>query len=335
MLKEILYENDGFMAGRQGKDEFLLDEYSKTITRVAASLSQSVVHIKVRKKGSTAQGKRAVKDEMATGSGFIISSDGYIVTNHHVIEQASEVMVALQDGREYDAMLRGSDAYTDIAVIKIYAENLSSSAFGNSDQLLPGQIVVAIGNPFGFQCTVTAGVVSALGRTLRTTAGRLIDDVIQTDAALNPGNSGGPLADSSGKVMGVNTAIIPQAQGLCFAVSSNLAEYITGRLILDGKIRRAYLGVAGQMVRLSQRIIQYNKLQKSGGVYIYSIERNSRVDNLELRNGDIIVGFDNQAVGSVDDLHKILRENYILKTSKVDILRNGIKEKVFVTPGEL
>lgn len=316
----------------ENKDGYILDAYSKIIAGVAARVSQSVVHIQVDKK---MRDPRTNKQTIApaSGSGFVISSDGYIVTNHHVVEDAVKVLVMFSDGRQLQAELKGADPSTDIAVLKIYDNNLKALAFANSDVLQAGQIAVAIGNPLGLQYTVTAGVVSALGRTLRAKNGRLIDDVIQTDAALNPGNSGGPLVDSDGNVIGVNTATIPSAQGLCFAVSSNLSSFIAGKIIMDGKVNRAYLGIAGQLVNLTERIVAVNKLQKKTGVYIFEKVADANVYNNELRTGDIIVDFDGKPVGSVDDLHKLLRQETIGVQKPVGVLRNGHKTNVMVVPG--
>jgi S1-C subfamily serine protease len=271
----------------------------------------------------------------ASGSGFVISSDGYIVTNHHVIEDAVKITVLFSDGRQLQADLKGADPSTDIEVLKIYDSNLKALSFANSDLLQAGQIAVAIGNPLGLQYTVTAGVVSALGRTLRAKNGRLIDDVIQTDAALNPGNSGGPLVDSDGAVIGVNTATIPSAQGLCFAVSSNLSSFIAGKIIMEGRVNRAYLGIAGQLVNLTERIIAVNKLQTKTGVYIFEKVADANVYNNELRTGDIIVDFDDKPVGSVDDLHKLLKQETIGIRKSIGVLRNGHKTTVTVIAGKM
>ena len=268
----------------ENKDGYILNAYSKTIAGVAARVSQSVVHIQVDKKMRDPRTNKQTTAP-ASGSGFVISSDGYIVTNHHVVEDGVKIMVMFSDGRQLQADLKGADPSTDIAVLKIYDSNLKALAFANSDVLQAGQIAVAIGNPLGLQYTVTAGVVSALGRTLRAKNGRLIDDVIQTDAALNPGNSGGPLVDSDGNVIGINTATIPSAQGLCFAVSSNLSSFIAGKIIMDGKVNRAYLGIAGQLVNLTERIVAVNKLLKKTGVYIFEKIADVNVYNNELRPG--------------------------------------------------
>jgi len=227
-------------------DAGLLDAYSKTITGVVGEIAHSVVHIQVQKKVIE---KRTSMErvQQGSGSGFVISSDGYIVTNNHVIENASDIKVNFSDGRIEKAELKGTDPSTDIAVIKIFGSGQKALAFANSDSLKVGQIAIAIGNPLGLQHSVTAGVVSALGRTLRATNGRLIDDVIQTDAALNPGNSGGPLVNSSGQVIGINTAVIPSAQGLCFAVSSNLTAYVAGKLIIEGRVKRAQASRQGRV----------------------------------------------------------------------------------------
>ncbi len=316
----------------ENKDGYILNAYSKTIAGVAARVSQSVVHIQVDKKMRDPRTNKQTTAP-ASGSGFVISSDGYIVTNHHVVEDGVKIMVMFSDGRQLQADLKGADPSTDIAVLKIYDSNLKALAFANSDVLQAGQIAVAIGNPLGLQYTVTAGVVSALGRTLRAKNGRLIDDVIQTDAALNPGNSGGPLVDSDGNVIGINTATIPSAQGLCFAVSSNLSSFIAGKIIMDGKVNRAYLGIAGQLVNLTERIVAVNKLQKKTGVYIFEKVADVNVYNNELRTGDIIVDFDGKPVGSVDDLHKLLKQETIGVEKQIGVLRSGHKATVTVIPG--
>ncbi len=315
-------------------DRQLLDAYSDTVSRVVNTVSESVVHVQMEKKTIDKRtGKPFVQS--GAGSGFIISSDGYIVTNNHVVERAEKIKVSFSDGRTSIAEVKGADPSTDIAVLKIYESGLKSLAFGNSDRLQPGQIAIAIGNPIGLQYTITAGVISALGRTLRANNGRLIDDVIQTDAALNPGNSGGPLVNSAGLVVGVNTAMIPSAQGLCFAVSSNLAAQIAGQLILHGKVTRAQIGVAGQLVNLTQRIIAANKLQTNTGVYIIEVVADSTADNSALKAGDIIVSFNEQPVGSVDKLHQLLTEKTIGIKVPLGVLRGGRIEIIYVVPGEL
>jgi len=315
-------------------DESLLDAYSRTITGVVGQVAEAVVHIQVQKQ-VTDRRSREQKLAPASGSGFIISTDGFVVTNNHVIEQGKEIKVALADGRTVNAELKGADPSTDIAVLKIYETGLKPLSFANSETLQPGQIAIAIGNPLGLQHTVTAGVVSALGRTLRANNGRLIDDIIQTDAALNPGNSGGPLVNSLGQVIGVNTATIPSAQGLCFAVSSNLAAFVAGKLIMEGKVKRAYLGIAGQLVNLTGRMIAANRLEKQTGIYIYDIVADQPAYNNEIRKGDIIVSFDGNGVGTVDELHKLLGQDMIGRVVKLEVLRNGLKTALQVIPGEM
>ncbi len=315
-------------------DAGLLDAYSKTITGVVGRSAEAVVHIQVQKPVRDRR-NREERLSPASGSGFIISTDGFVVTNHHVIEHATEIKVALADGRIVNAELKGTDPSTDIAVLKIYETGLKALSFANSELLQPGQIAIAIGNPLGLQHTVTAGVVSALGRTLRANNGRLIDDIIQTDASLNPGNSGGPLVDSSGQVIGVNTATILSAQGLCFAVSSNLAAFVAGKLIMEGRVKRAWLGIAGQLVNLTGRMIAANRLERTTGVYVYEVVPDQPVHNNELRTGDIIVGFGGLAVGSVDELHRLLNEKMIGRVVQLDVLRSGRKTVLTVIPGEL
>jgi S1-C subfamily serine protease len=327
-------ENNNNIVLNVSTDKQLLDAYSSTVTGVVKLMSQAVVHVKVVKHMQNPRTQKII-DNPGSGSGFIISSDGYIVTNNHVIEDAVAIKAGFADGLELNATLIGADPSTDIAVIKIYDGDFTSLQFANSDMLEAGQIAIAIGNPMGLQHTVTAGVVSALGRTLRAKNGRLIDDVIQTDAALNPGNSGGPLVNSEGKVIGVNTAVVSAAQGLCFAVSSNLAAYVAGQLIMRGKVKRAQLGVAAQPVSLTQRMIGANQLKTKTGVYVYEILADANVYNNQLRTGDIIVEFENKPVATVDNLHKYLNEEVIDKKINLGVLRGGQKQNIIVIPGEL
>ena len=331
----------------QPTDAQLLDSYSRTITGVVGQVAEAVVHIQVNKpvndrksdgrpRQRGADGPAGESRLMpASGSGFIISTDGFVVTNNHVIENAQDIRVSLADGRTVAAELKGADPSTDIAVLKIDVTGLKVLSFADSEALQPGQIAIAIGNPLGLQHTVTAGVVSALGRTLRASNGRLIDDIIQTDASLNPGNSGGPLVNSLGQVIGVNTATIASAQGLCFAVSSNLAAFVAGRLIMDGRVKRAYLGIAGQLVNLTERMIAANRLQKKTGVYVYEILPDQPAYNNEIRTGDIIVSFDGHPVGSVDELHRELSAGVIGRSLKMEVLRNGRKVELKVVPAEM
>ncbi len=315
-------------------DKQLLDAYSGTVTGVVKNASQAVVHIKVLKTGIHPGTKKPI-DQEGSGSGFVISTDGYIVTNNHVIENAHSIKVAFGDGMEFSSDLIGADPSTDIAIIKVYGGELRPLQFANSDLLEPGQIAIAIGNPMGLQHTVTAGVVSALGRSLRANNGRLIDDVIQTDAALNPGNSGGPLVNSEGKVIGVNTAVISSAQGLCFAVSANLAAHISGQLIIHGRVKRAQLGIAAQPVKLTPRMIGANQLKTNMGVYIFEILADADIYNKQLKVGDIIVEFEGEPVSTVDNMHKYLNEKSIGRKIGLTVLRGGRKQAVEAIPAEL
>lgn len=315
-------------------DSQLLDSYSATVTGVVKNVASAVVHIRVTKIVQDPRSGKSV-EQPAFGSGFVISTDGYIVTNNHVVEDTTSIMVTFIDGAEVSASLIGTDPSTDLAVIKVYGGDLKPLQFANSALLEPGQIAIAIGNPLGLQHTVTTGVVSATGRSLRAINGRLIDEIIQTDAAMNPGNSGGPLLNSEGKVIGVNTAVISAAQGLCFAVSSNLTTYIVGKLILNGKVKRAQIGVAAQTVSLTQRMIEVNQLRTKTGVYVYEINNRSEITNHQLHDGDIIVGFDGNAVGTVDNMHKLLNETVIGKEVSLVILRGGRRQTINVIPGEL
>ncbi len=317
------------------KDSDLLDSYSNTVVNVTKRVSSSVVQVKViknRKKGDNTASSRSLE---ANGSGFLISTDGLLVTNNHVAGDCEKISIVLQDGRTFQPVIIGFDPYTDMAVLKIDATGLKALSFGNSDALQVGQMAIAVGNPFGFNYSVTAGVVSALGRTLRSESGRMIENVIQTDAALNPGNSGGPLVNSRGEVIGVNTAIIAMAQGLCFAVSSNLARYIIGKIVLEGKVKRAFIGIAGQTIHLSERIVSYNKLDTESGVFVAEKDRYEGVYNSEIFKGDIIVGLNQSSVHSVDDLHRLLNEDMIGKVIDLTVLRNNLKTIIKVIAGEL
>lgn len=307
------------------EDGYLLDAYSKTVSRVYKEMAPSVVHINNLREGS----KEAAG---SMGSGFIISSDGYILTNHHVTEKARELWVTLTSGEPLKAEWKGSDPSTDLALLKIDSRSLPALAFADSDLLEPGQIAIAIGNPYGLQQTVTAGVISAVGRSLRAGNGRLIDDVIQTDAALNPGNSGGPLLNAAGNVIGVNTAIISSAQGICFAVSSNLASAITGQLIRKGKVTRALIGIAGQTVKLTTRIREYNRLDNRTGVFVFEVMKINALNHKKIQYGDIIVAFNGQRVETIDGLFKYLTEQTIGQPAQISLLRNGKLLQVVVIP---
>lgn len=315
-------------------DSGLLDAYSGTVTRVVKNVAQAVAHIQVVKNVMN-PATRKPAERPGSGSGFVISSDGFIVTNHHVIENAVSIKAGFADGEEQNAVLIGSDPSSDIAVLKLYEPDVHPLQFADSSLLQAGQIAIAVGNPMGLQHSVTAGVVSATGRSLRAGNGRLIDDIIQTDAALNPGNSGGPLLNSEGKVIGVNTAVIASAQGLCFAVASNLASYVAGRLIMHGRVKRAQLGIAAQMVNLTARMIGANQLKTKTGVYIFEILPDVNANNNQLRLGDIIVELEEKPIANLDSLHKLLDEQAIGKKLSMSVLRGGRKERVMVIPGEL
>jgi S1-C subfamily serine protease len=317
-------------------DVELLDAYSRAVINVAERVSPAVVNIEVGQRRTSRASQRRPFHETpgGSGSGFLFTPDGFILTNSHVVHDASKLEVTLSDGRSFVADLVGDDPDTDLAVIRINAPQLISVELGNSQNIRVGQLVVAIGNPFGFQCTVTAGVVSALGRSLRSRSGRLIDNVIQTDAALNPGNSGGPLVTSRGEVIGVNTAVILPAQGLCFAIAINTAKYVAGQLIKSGKITRGYIGIAGQNVPLHRRVVRFHNLEQEGGILVVSVERNSPAEHAGLREGDVIIAFDSASMAAIDDLHRALSEKGIDMQATLQILRGTEKMEIRVTPAE-
>lgn len=317
-------------------DSDLLDAYSRAVIDAAEKVSPAVVNIDVghRPREQPADGRLRPPQTRGSGSGFIFTPDGFIMTNSHVVHQANRIEVTLSDGRRFQADMVGDDPDTDIAVIRIHASNLATAPLGDSQSIRVGQVVIAIGNPYGFQCTVTAGVVSALGRSLRSRSGRLIDNVIQTDAALNPGNSGGPLVTSRGDVIGVNTAVILPAQGLCFAVAVNTATFVSGRLIKDGKVRRSYIGVAGQNVSLPRRVAHVHNLSVESGILVASIEPGSPAQRAGLIEGDVIVGFNGQPIGGIDDLHRLLTETQLGSRSLVTVIRRAEKVDLAIIPEE-
>jgi S1-C subfamily serine protease len=317
----------------QNGDAALLDAYSNAVVSAAEEVSPSVVQIVTHKhrRGSNRGGSEAA----GTGSGFFISPDGLLLTNSHVVHNADKIEVVLADGRRPDAILVGEDPDTDIAVLRVYAPNLKSVMLGDSAKVRVGQLAIAIGNPYGFQYSVTAGVVSALGRSLRATSGRLIDNVIQTDAALNPGNSGGPLVNSRGEVIGVNTAVILPAQGICFAIGINTVKHVAGFLIRDGKIRRSYVGIAGQTVPIHRRIVRFYQLTVESAVLVTGIEPNSPAEAAELQEGDLIFDFAGQPVASVDSLHGLLMGERIGQKVELRLIRKTEKITVSITPSEL
>src|SRR5437879_11001162 len=294
-------------------DDDAMDAYSRAVITAAEKISPSVVYIEVQQPIRSRRGTvpRMPQEARGSGSGFIFTPDGFILTNSHVVHGANRIEVTVSDGHKYQADLIGDDMDTDLAVIRINAPNLVPALLGEAKQIRVGQLVIAIGNPYGFQYSVTAGVVSALGRSLRAQSGRLMDDVIQTDAALNPGNSGGPLVNSHGEVVGVNTAMILPAKGICFATSIDTAQFVACVLSRDCRVSRSYIGLAGQNVPLPRRIVRYYDLAVESGILVVSFEENSPARKGGVRDGDIIIGLDDRPTAGIDDLHKLLSENLI------------------------
>ncbi|MGQ9631511.1 MAG: S1C family serine protease [bacterium] len=331
------FERSGPKDETEESDENLLDAYSRAVVRVAEKVGPTVVNIGVsQRRGARDPSGRAFPFEVSgNGSGVIFTPDGFILTNSHVVHGASKIEVALSDGREYSAKLVGEDPPTDLAVISIDARDLAVAQLGDSQKLKVGQLAIAIGNPYGFQCTVTTGVISALGRSLRSQAGWLIENVIQTDAALNPGNSGGPLVDSRGFVIGINTAVIMPAQGICFAIPINTAKLVAGILIRDGGVRRGYLGIAGQQQPLHRRIVRLHDLRTESGILVLSIEEDSPAARAGLKKGDVIVAFNDLPVANVDDLHRLLTEHEVGAEALITVLRDTKLLTLKVVPAEM
>jgi len=308
-----------------GSDQSLLDAYSQAVSSAVRKLGPSVVNIEARRV------RRGSPSGVGGGSGFIFTPDGFVLTNSHVIHQADQVMVTLYDGRRFEAQRIGDDPDSDLAVVRIEGSDLKAAKLGESKSLRVGQLAIAIGNPFGFQYTVTAGVVSALGRSLRSVTGRLLDDVIQTDAALNPGNSGGPLANWRGEVIGVNTAMILPAQGICFAIAVDTAKFVAGRLIRDGKISRGYLGIAGATVQLDRRMTRLHGVKTATGVLVISVEPGSPAQKCGMLPKDIIVDYDGTPITGVGVLQRMLSERPIGVPVKCTLVREGRPLRLEVT----
>jgi S1-C subfamily serine protease len=308
-------------------DALLLDAYSRAVVAAAERVSPSVVNVEVRHRSRRGEARGG-------GSGFIFTPDGLILTNSHVVHGASSIHVSLPDGRRGAAVIVGDDPASDLAVIRIDVANVPAAELGDSQHVRVGQLAIAIGNPFGFQYSVTAGVVSALGRSLRSRTGRLIDDVLQTDAALNPGNSGGPLVSSDGRVIGVNTATILPAQGICFAIGINTAKFVASRLLRDGRIRRSYIGMAAQTVPLPPRVARYHGLTLETAIVVVSVEERSPAQRAGLHPGDLVIAMDGHMIAGVDDLHRLLTDARLGAKSLLTVVRGPQKLDLEVLPEE-
>ncbi len=317
-------------------DGELLDAYSRAVVTATESVSPSVVNIEVRTRSSrtSGAGRNGREGAAGSGSGFVFTPDGFVLTNSHVVHGAAHIDVVLSDGRRVAATPVGDDPNSDLAVIRVNQPDLTPATMGDSQSIRVGQLAIAIGNPYGFQYSVTAGVVSALGRSLRSRSGRLIDNVIQTDASLNPGNSGGPLVDSRGLVIGVNTAVILPAQGLCFAIGINTAKFVAGQLIKDGRVRRSYIGVGGQVTPIHRRVVRFHRLPLETGILVVSVEPGSPASAAGLREGDIIVACGETPVSGVDDLHRLLTADAVGVAAQLMLLRNSKKIFLDVIPVE-
>ena len=331
-LRRVLNDESGFAGqARPGptppNDDLLLDAYSRAVSAAAEKVGPSVVYIEVKH-------RRGAKgpETAGGGSGFVFTPDGFVLTNSHVVARSSKIAVTLLDGRSMEANLIGEDSDTDLAVLRISASNLVPAELGESKSIRVGQVAIAIGSPFGFQYTVTAGVVSALGRSLRSASGRLIDNVIQTDAALNPGNSGGPLINTRGQVIGVNTAVILPAQGVCFAIAIDTAKFVAGRLIRDGRIVRAYIGLAATNIRLPRRLVRFHRLPAESAVAVASVEPESPAQRAGLQVNDIIVAYGSQPITGIDTLQRILSDDNIGLRSPLTIIRGTEKLALEIVP---
>jgi S1-C subfamily serine protease len=326
-----LVGGDGAAASSAGPspDSELFDAYSRAVVGAVRAVGPAVVHVEVA--GSRDDGRQR---SSGSGSGLVFTPDGFILTNSHVVHGAAHVLVTLPEGQAISATVVGDDPGTDLAVIRAHAADLPTAALGDSSTLSVGQLVVAIGNPLGFQSTVTAGVVSALGRSLRTRSGRLVDDVIQTDAALNPGNSGGPLVASDGAVVGINTAVIQSAQGICFAIGINTAKFVLDHLMREGRVRRSVIGVAGQTVPIARKMARHHGLLTESGVFVTALTEKSPARAGGVRDGYIVVGFAGQSISGIDDLHRLLTHERVGEPVVIRVLRGGRLLDLTLTPAE-
>jgi S1-C subfamily serine protease len=319
----------------------LLDAYSSAVVDAVERVGPAVAHLAVW--APSPGGPRGARNRpggdgqpvpSGTGSGFVFTPDGFMLTNSHVVERATRIRATFADGSSYAAEVVGSDPDTDLAVLRVHATSLAAAKLGDSGRLRAGQLVIAIGNPLGFASTVTSGVVSALGRTMRSQSGRLIDAVIQTDAALNPGSSGGPLVDSRGMVVGINTAVIAGAQGICFAIPASTAHFVIPQLIGEGRVRRGWIGVSGQTIQLSRRRVQLSHLTAAGAVLVTEIVARGPADRAGIRARDIIIGLADSAVAGIDDLQRLLTREGIGRATNVTLLRDGVQLVLSITPSE-
>ena len=314
--------------------ENLLDAYSRAVIQASEKVSPSIVSIDVFQKARGWSESAASLHKTGSGSGFVFTPDGFILTNDHVVRDAAELEAVFLDGRTFPARVIGRDPDTDLAVIRIDSSDLKPARLGVSQRLRVGQLVVAIGSPLGFQATVTAGVVSALGRSLRSLSGRLIDNIIQTDAALNPGNSGGPLVNSLGEVVGVNTAAISSAQGLCFSIAIDTAKHVASQLLKYGRVRRSYIGVGVQNIDLPRILVHYFDLAARQGILVIGVEEGGPAQKAGMKERDVIVGLDGQPARSIDDLHRLLTDERVGVVTELTVIRRSEKLFLHVTPAE-
>jgi len=311
------------------------DAYSQAVIHAVERVGPAVVSVGMARQAPERLRRRGLPELRGGGSGVLLAPDGYVLTNSHVVRKADRIEIGLQDGRTLPARIIGDDPHSDLAVVRVPESGYPAAELGDSASLRVGQLVIAVGNPLGFQATVTAGVISALGRTLRTQTGRLIENIIQTDAALNPGNSGGPLADSRGRVVGINTAIIAGSQGICFAIPANTARWVATQLIRDGRVRRAYLGVSGQQISLDRPLTLRHGLDRSTGVLVTEAIAGTAAEQAGLRAGDVIVVVAGSRIGSPDDLQQALAGHEIGEPLAVTVLRDGQKIDLQARPTEL
>lgn len=318
-------------------DGELLDAYSSAVVNAGERVGPSVAHLAIWTPSGSSQRGRPRSSSSApsgTGSGFVFTPDGFMLTNSHVVERATRIRATFSDGSNCDAHVVGNDPDTDLAVLRVHGTSLVPASLGDSRRLRAGQVVIAIGNPLGFASTVTSGVVSALGRTMRSRSGRLIDAIIQTDAALNPGSSGGPLVDSRGNVVGINTAVIAGAQGICFAVPVSAAHFVIPQLIGEGRVRRGWIGVSGQTVQLSRRRVQLSHLSAPSAVLVTETIARGPADRAGIRGRDIILSLGGSVVTGVDDLQRLLIRDLIGRATTVTLLREGVELELSITPSE-